>query len=123
MIALLSGSRDWTDPLAIRWWIRRLQSLGFTRIIEGESAGADTLARAEATDAGMHIYRVPIQYEKYGTYTGTLIQAQDMVNMQPDIAVIFSESLEIEVQHLIELSRYRSVPVIYVKKYGDYEIL
>jgi hypothetical protein len=122
--ALFCGGREWTDREAIILWLKHIKSLGFTSIIEGEARGADTIAREEADKLGLYVYRVPADWKRFGRAAGRQ-RNYAMLNMQPDLVVAFHENINNSAgtRHMAKISKEKGVPVIYIKKHGEHEIL
>jgi hypothetical protein len=67
-VALFCGSRGWTDRAAIRGDLELLEA--DTIVVEGGAAGADRIAREEATRLGLHVATVPALWDWHGRSAG-----------------------------------------------------
>jgi hypothetical protein len=81
LVALFSGSREWTDRERIR---RDLESLPEgSVVIEGGARGADRIARVEAHKLGIHVATVDALWDFYGRPAGYR-RNEAMARLEPD---------------------------------------
>jgi hypothetical protein len=85
---LVTGSRDWTDEVAIR---RAFENMPRdTLIIDGMARGADDLAYRVTKAMGFdHHARFPAQWDKYGTSAGPRRNRLMFDTTRPDAVFAF----------------------------------
>lgn len=94
MRILITGSRDWDDPVTIHRAIFRelyeTKTPGYEAVlIHGACpTGADALADVYGTRIGMHVIRHPADWEQYGKRAGFLRNAE-MVEGGADVCLAF----------------------------------
>lgn len=72
MIAVVCGGRDYADAERVKKVLdAAVERMGLHTIIEGEAAGADTLARDWALERGdISVIAVPAEWRKHGPSAG-----------------------------------------------------
>jgi len=93
MNVLICGDRNWTDRLAIRTWIAKLQDFGYDTVIEGGARGADSLAKEEAYAAGMNVREFSADWRRYGRAASPIRNAQMLTEGKPQLVVAFHKDL------------------------------
>ena len=74
MIAIVCGSREWTDKEAVRTVLTRFKDgpHDLDTVIHGAQRGADTLAGEVALELGLHVLPVEAEWQAYGRKAGPL---------------------------------------------------
>lgn len=89
MKLLVAGSRNWDlVPILNHWlfhWTNHQESV---TLIEGGADGADYLARQFGLQKGWEIHTFLPHYDLHGK-RATHVRNQEMVDQQPDLALIF----------------------------------
>jgi 8-oxo-dGTP pyrophosphatase MutT (NUDIX family) len=86
---LVTGDRNWKDRDAIRIAFERFKP---TLVVEGESAGADRLAREVAEEMGIPVEPHPADWPRFGEMAGP-IRNGEMIATNPEIVLAFHDSL------------------------------
>jgi hypothetical protein len=111
IVALITGSRHWTNQEAIR---RELLPLApDTILIHGDANGADRLAAQVASELGIKkILAFPADWRRFGRAAGP-IRNQKMLERQPDVVIAFHEALcqGCGTKNMVALARAAHVPV------------
>jgi YspA, cpYpsA-related SLOG family len=118
MVVVVCGSRCWTDRATIH---RRLAQLpADSVVIQGEAAGADTVARDEAARIGLRVVPVPADWRRYGKRAGP-IRNRRMLDMMLEmtttptqrLVIAFHDNLQRSTgtAHLVGLARRVGVRV------------
>lgn len=68
-IAIVTGSRDWTDVDAI---VRTLEASGCQKVVQGRCSGADTIARDWAITNGIEYEDWPARWDLHGKAAGPI---------------------------------------------------
>jgi len=134
---LICGDRNWPNRESIRAWIEKLKDWGYDTLIEGEARGADTIAREEAENAGMHIlestigtkgfpakweeYKQKYPIEKFGMKwksAGTDRNTQMLVEGKPDLIVAFHNNISASkgTKNMIKQATDAGIKVILVEE-------
>lgn len=110
----MCGDRRWTDAEKIAAAFDRYQP---TLVIEGEAAGADTLARLEAERRGIRVLDFPADWDIYGRAAGPIRNRQMLDQGRPDLVVAFHSDLGASkgTRHMVELARKYGVPVVVIE--------
>lgn len=90
---LICGSRSWRNREAIRSWLAKLQDWGYTELIEGGAAGADSIAREEAKLIGFKVTEFKAQWDKFGRAAGPIRNQQMLNEGKPDMVVAFHDDI------------------------------
>src|SRR5206468_1198725 len=108
---LICGDRRWTDLAMILEAMRALP--GDTVIIEGEAAGADSLARLCAEARSMRVLRFPADWKRYGRAAGPIRNRQMLDEGRPDEVWAFHDDLANSkgTADMIAQATRRNVPV------------
>jgi hypothetical protein len=90
MRILVTGSRDWDDWGTLEGVLRRINPERGKKhwLIQGGARGADQLAFDAAQLNGWGVHTEPAKWEEHGRAAG-MIRNQLMVNMNPDVCVVF----------------------------------
>lgn len=107
MVALLCGSRNWTDEFTIAKRVRELPEGSI--IIHGNASGADNIAEDAAHHNGLHTAIVIPLWNKYGRAAGPK-RNHAMLNLRPDLVIAFSTGSQ-GTQTTIDEARRRGIPV------------
>lgn len=109
MRVLFCGDRRWRNRAAIR---RELEALPKgTIVVEGEAAGADTIAREEAEKLGLPVQRFPAHWDLYGNHAGTLRNREQLRFGEPDEVRAFVLPSSRGTWHMIKIAEAAGVPV------------
>lgn len=86
---LITGSRDWTDELAI---IDAITNIAIPpsawTLVHGDSRGADRIGASFAAGLGMTVEAHPADWDRYGRSAGFRRNAE-MVNLGADVCLAF----------------------------------
>lgn len=82
VVALFSGSRDWSDRERIERDVAKLPEGSV--VIEGGARGADRIARETATECGIHVATVPALWDFYGRSAGHR-RNEAMALLEPEV--------------------------------------
>jgi hypothetical protein len=86
MRVLFCGSRTWKDAAKIAEQFDIVQP---TIVIEGEAAGADTLARLEAERRGIRVLPFDADWDIYGKAAGPIRNKRMLTEGKPDLVIAF----------------------------------
>jgi len=89
---LICGDRNYTNKAAIDKFINSLPRDAV--IIEGEAAGADTLAATSAKQHGHTVIPFPAKWAKYGRAAGPIRNKQMLDVGKPDVVVAFHDNID-----------------------------
>lgn len=89
---LVCGDRNWTDRETILAELEKLQTEGYTHVIEGGARGADKLAGSVAVELSMDLTVVEADWYHLGTRAGP-IRNSEMLKMKPDLVLAFHPDL------------------------------
>lgn len=124
-VALICGDRNWTDRWLITSWLTSLWNCGYTKIIEGEARGADSIAREEAEKIGFEIlnrnedtHGFPAEWDKYGKAAGPIRNIEMLDIGNPDLVLAFHNDIMNSkgTKHMIAQARRRWIKVTLVKE-------
>lgn len=108
LVALVCGSRSWTNPEPIR---RRLRTLPVnTVVLHGGARGADRLAGQIGRELGLHVAVMPALWDRYGRDAGRLRNVA-MLTMQPTVVIAFWDGRSPGTGMMIRLAGDAGVPV------------
>lgn len=89
-VVLVCGGRDYFDRLIIDRTLNALhQEFSFTKLVDGEAQGADSIAHYWATTRGLRTRRYPAAWSKLGKAAGHLRNQQMLELEHPDFVVAF----------------------------------
>jgi hypothetical protein len=74
-IVLVTGSREWTDAERILIELRHTRHLAGSRkvvVVHGDCRGADSIADKIAVRLGMHVCRIPAQWDTHPKRAGPI---------------------------------------------------
>lgn len=91
MRILICGDRHWVDRDTIREYLMTLPK--DTLIIEGEAAGADSIAREEAEKLGLLVWPFNAEWDKYGRAAGPIRNRRMLEEGNPSLVVAFHHNL------------------------------
>jgi len=106
---MVSGSRDWEDPVPIYFRLSLLVEEE-PEIIHGACRGADNLADKAAHNLGYHREARPAEWDKYGKAAG-FKRNIEMLEEFPDLLIAFQSKKSRGTQHAIDEARKRGIPV------------
>jgi hypothetical protein len=89
---LVCGSRDYADVGQLTTTLEAVHAVyGITVIIEGEAAGADTLAKSWAEDrlGPDAVEKYPADWKQYGRAAGAIRNSQMLIDGKPDLVIAF----------------------------------
>jgi hypothetical protein len=111
MRVLICGDRHWDDCETISNYIKTLPP--GTVIIEGEAAGADTIARIVAESFGLDVIKEPAQWAIYGRAAGPIRNQKMLDEHKPDCVVAFHNNISESrgTKDMVERARKAGVPV------------
>ena len=109
MLALVCGSRTWTDKERIR---QVLLEENVTMVRHGAARGADSLAGQVADELLLPSEAMPADWDKFGRAAGA-IRNQAMLDCEPkpDIVIAFWDGKSRGTQHMIRISQAAGIPV------------
>jgi hypothetical protein len=107
MVALVCGSRNWTDEFTIAKRVRELPEGSI--IIHGGADGADAFAHDQAHRNGLHTAVVLPLWDKYGRAAGPK-RNHAMLDLRPDLVIAFSTGSQ-GTQTTIDEARRRGISV------------
>jgi hypothetical protein len=117
---LVTGSRDWKDRDFLYAVLDDIPLDEIEAVIEGEAAGADTMARewAESRGIGDKVLKFPAQWDVYGRAAGPIRNTQMLVEGKPTICIAFSEDLANSrgTKNMVEQARKAGVNVIVARE-------
>jgi len=90
---LICGDRNWTDSVAIRSYLAKLQDWGYDTLVEGEARGADRIAASEARRIGFTVLPFPAKWGLYGKAAGPIRNQQMIDEGHPELVVYFHNDL------------------------------
>lgn len=101
MKVLFCGSRNWDDVAPILWFLYGMTYSDKNLVlIEGEAAGADSIARECAhhlneslPDLSIEVRKYPANWDKYGRAAGPIRNREQFDKEQPDVVVGFSSDI------------------------------
>lgn len=116
---LVCGDRNWTDIDTIRRVLDSIPNLEL--VIEGESTGADTLARNVAREMGVFVLPVRADWPKYKKAAGPIRNRRMIEEGKPNLVVAFHNDLSKSkgTRNTVELARKFGIPVKLVKSPRD----
>lgn len=87
---LACGGRDYADREKVYEVLDEVRAAsGISVLIEGEAAGADTLAKTWALRRGVPVERYPADWTKYGRGAGPIRNQRMLDEGRPDLVVAF----------------------------------
>jgi len=93
---LVCGGRNWADVGTIHNWLCAFNNsdewLQIT-LIQGDAAGADTIAKEMAKGWAWEIKSYPADWKRYGRAAGP-IRNREMMEEKPDIVLAFHTNLK-----------------------------
>ena len=112
MIVTMTGSRDFTDELAVLVALRGVAKYGAT-VHVGDARGLDTIARQCCERIGIPVVVFPADWEREGRAAGFRRNAR-MISSQPDRVVAFyGPSGETKgTRHTVDLALRAGIPVV-----------
>ena len=117
MRILITGSRDWTDTLAIAMGIadaRLAARLGSHQVtvVHGAARGADNIAATYASRNGYYVEPHPAQWRPYGIYNpqAGLIRNREMVELGADVCLAFIKNGSRGATHCADLAEAAGIP-------------
>ena len=108
MRVLVTGSREWRDPVAIHERMIRLPDS--STIVHGGARGADTMAEHQAKIMGFTIERFLPDWETYGRRAG-IIRNREMLDTWPDIVLAFWDGQSPGTADCVAEAQRRGIPV------------
>jgi len=119
---LVTGSRDWTDFLAIDKALGAEQGLAALDarplvVVHGGALGADRMAHAWAKKNGVAYERHPALWRANGIYNpqAGLVRNRAMVNLGADVCLAFIRSGSRGASHCARLAEEAGIPVNYYR--------
>lgn len=107
-LALICGSREWTDRGRIRVDLERLPEGSV--VIEGGARGADRIAREEAQALGLHVATVNALWDHHGRAAGYR-RNEAMARLQPDFVYAYSLPGAVGTGHMIRIAEAECIQV------------
>ena len=118
MKVLICGSRHWTSREIIRKELEKFSP--DTIVIEGETRGADTIAREEAEKLGFEVLKFPADWKNEGLAAGPKRNSRMLNEGKPDLVIAFHEDWEHSkgTRHMITIAKRTGRSVIIVNDKG-----
>lgn len=119
MRVLICGSRDFTDSALM---LRELSALqGVEVVIEGDSPGADSLAREAARQLGIPVLPFPADWNRHGRAAGPLRNQRMLKEGRPDQVLAFTEDLNSSrgTADMVARARRAGLPVRLISYAGE----
>lgn len=112
MRLLVCGDRRWDQRQFLYETLDEYE--GVEVVIEGEAAGADSMARDWATSRGIPVRAFPAQWDAHGRAAGHIRNAQMLREGKPDIVVAFHNDIERSkgTKHMVAIARKAGIPVV-----------
>jgi hypothetical protein len=108
LIALVTGSRNWTDRAAVE---RAFDQYRPTLIVHGDARGLDTLADQVAEKRGIDRVKCPANWVRHGKRAG-MIRNRAMIDlMRPHVVIAFPLPASVGTVGMIGLARQRGIAV------------
>ena len=114
---LVCGSRRWADVAPIDQEIR-LKRAELEVVIEGEAAGADTIARQVAERYGVSVLPFPADWKTHGRQAGILRNLAMLREGRPSSVVAFTDHFENRrsgTRHMCRIAVQAGLPVTLVE--------
>ena len=117
---LVTGSRDWTDDIAVYLVLNGFRELAENLgeelvIIEGGARGADELARSFANEFDVKLITVEADWENEGKAAGPIRNQKMLSEQDPDYVVGFSKMpITRGTQHMLHLAKRHKVPSYHI---------
>ena len=91
---LICGDRDWIDAGMIRRMLAFIGPKNIECVIEGESKGADRIARREAIILGIEVKRFYADWLQYGPSAGPIRNRRMLKEGCPTQVIAFHDDIE-----------------------------
>jgi len=115
--ALFSGSSDWVDVETMEREFQSLLDEGYSIAICSIFEGAEEMARELAADMGFKVKSYYPDFELHERAAGSVRNKGMLAHSQPDLVVLFVTQMSQMTEHLMKLSKARSIPVKVVKSH------
>ena len=112
MIVTMTGSRDFTDEVAVLVALRGVAKYGAT-VHVGDARGLDSIVRRKCESLGIPVVVFPADWEREGRAAGFRRNAR-MISSQPDrVVAFFGPSGETKgTMHTVDLAKRAGIPVV-----------
>lgn len=111
---LICGSRTWNKIDVIASVVEKLPEGSV--VIQGDAAGADTIAKACAQERGLEVLSFPANWEKHGKSAGPIRNKEMLYKGEPNLVIAFIDTLSDSVgtNNMIDLAEAVGIQVIKV---------
>jgi putative aminopeptidase FrvX len=118
MRILFCGDRNWSNYKVICEVMAELRP---TLVIEGEAAGADSLAREVAEDYLIAVQPFPADWKKYGRAAGPIRNTQMLKEGQPEMVVAFHDDITTSkgTKNMVEQAKKAGIQVYVYNSKGE----
>lgn len=89
MRVLVCGGRDYTDKLALFYYLDQYGPPEITEVISGMAKGADSFAAEWAEKFGFTLHKFPANWKKHGKAAGLIRNQQMLDEGKPDAVIAF----------------------------------
>lgn len=89
MRVLVCGGRDYTDKMAVWYYLDAYGPPEITEIVSGMARGVDSFAAEWATRFGFKLYKFPADWKKHGNRAGPIRNQQMLDEGKPDLVIAF----------------------------------
>jgi hypothetical protein len=116
MKVLVCGDRNWKNKDIIRAYLASVPNLEL--VIEGESRGADTLAREVAEEMQVNVMRFPANWSLYHKAAGAIRNKQMLDEGKPDKVLAFHNNIEQSkgTKHMVALANKYKIPTQVIRE-------
>jgi len=120
MRILFCGDRHWSSYKTI---CDVMMDYNTEVVIEGEAAGADSIARDVAEQFGIPVMRFPADWKRYGRAAGPIRNTQMLKEGMPDFVIAFHDDIDSSkgTRNMVEQAKKKGIPVrVYNSKGENY---
>lgn len=124
MRILITGSRNWTDPLPIRRAIEAAigdRDPRTVTFVHGAARGADSLGSWVATDLGCIVESHPADWDKHGNAAGPRRNIE-MADLGADVCLAFPRPESRGTHHMIRVCNDRGIRVEEAERHPEWFI-
>lgn len=118
MRILFCGDRNWSHYKTI---VDVMLELRPTLVIEGEAAGADSMAREAAEDYLIAVLPFPADWKKYGRAAGPIRNSQMLKEGKPELVVAFHDDITTSkgTKNMVEQAKKNGIKVLVYNSKGE----